>query len=1586
MYVRYLLVMVLAVASMLLFSASEAAAQNSVPRFCYRGVCHASLGAAEAAMREHAGLLGPYIRKDSSAISSGNSLGVFSDITYIVPNQVPVKWNPPIYVIDGWDSSTGICTPSNDPLHPGYCIDKDEMVEGYFQSLKRSSPQCQYTNEGIVGSFATPFAYLRSSNGIGIVGTTALNVTEKLTYTIQCPGWPAPDARYAEISRNQTYMCNSGFWPEIANNPIYHGSGTLTVEWPLICTAGNPKLYIQVQRVTQTKSCEVNANPCYPATGDKAREEVDFEFAGQPFARYYHSLGQIQSPARLGINWSHTYSDFLASPHMNLKTRVSEQGYLQTFTSEGRGDQSSGDVLIKTSGSTGTLRQADGTRRHYTVDGVLVAVETGTPATSVSLSYTSAGALDSVTDGAGRSLRFAYAGGYLKSIMLPDGAIFHYTHDSQGNLTSVQRPDGSVRSYLYAESGLVQSIGTNLMTGIANDSERYASFSYSADERVLSSALHIDAGLVDEIKITYNTDGSASSIGNLGQIKKYAIGGGQYRGITGIEDSLGSRSIIYDAQGRMTSKTDPLGNVTTLSYTDYSSGPISQVVTRTEESIGRVSRVTRDANNRVVEQRTSQKIPGGEELSTLSRQVHDAQGRLLFACQYDVKQPADYVCGSVAAAPANVRQIQNTYCTEAEVAATPALCPLAGLQLSERDPAGVVTRFEYYAANDAGCDGSGNCRYRKGDLSAEIDALGRRTEYLEYDAAGRSLQVRGIDGRVVEQLYDAVGRVLSETLKGDAPSNDRIRLYEYNSAGQVTRIVEPDGAWTRMHYDTANRLVAVEDATGNRINYVLDAAGNQVREEVRDSSGALKSFLDRTFDISGRMITIAGAAGHATQLRYDANSRLLTSEDPLGTVSSSSYDGSGRPIRKVDDVGGINAETRYEYAANGQIERVFDAKGLQTTYLYDGFGQLETQVSPDTGTTRFTYDRRGDTLTRTDARGVMASHAYDAIGRRVSVRYADPAADVQYVYDQPSALCQAGERAGAGRLASVIDGSGRTDYCYNAMGDLVRRVQQAEGQALVLRYVYVPSGRLRSMTYPDGSVVDYEYDALGQASSLAVTPVGGARQVLLRDTNLLPFGPQQSWTYGNGRTLDSSFDMDYRPVSISDGRDGLDVRLGFDSVGNITSLADKVPLDQGAVLNYDALGRLTAFKDAQTGVAIEQYSYDATGNRLTFSNATGVQQYMYAPDSHRLMAVDGLARTYDAAGNTLNIGSEWEYAYDLANRLGAATRVGAAQVVYRHNAAGQRVLQQTGAERIFHLHGEGGEWLGSYDANGVPSQQVVWLGSRPVGLIQAGKVLYVEPDHLGTPRTVIDPERDTAVWHWSLLGEGFGSGLPAEDPDQDGLAQKFDLRFPGQRSDHGSGLNYNYFRDYDPSTGRYAESDPLGLAAGGSTYGYVSGQPIGMSDPLGLVQWDGTVRGAGLSAGIGGGIYLFSLTSECVNGERATAEVIALGPMIGVGAKSLPPVAYTTSEVKLNDKLSRPDPNVLNGWFSMWMAGAALGRGYSVAMIQLGGSGGSLQGPEQSGAWTHFSHGPTRGFEFGAGGISGSSTVTKFSKERCECN
>lgn len=125
------------------------------------------------------------------------------------------------------------------------------------------------------------------------------------------------------------------------------------------------------------------------------------------------------------------------------------------------------------------------------------------------------------------------------------------------------------------------------------------------------------------------------------------------------------------------------------------------------------------------------------------------------------------------------------------------------------------------------------------------------------------------------------------------------------------------------------------------------------------------------------------------------------------------------------------------------------------------------------------------------------------------------------------------------------------------------------------------------------------------------------------------------------------------------------------------------------------------------------------------------------------------------------------------------------------------------------------------------------------------------PEHLNTPR-LIENQAQQAVWRWDQQ-EPFGNTVPDENPS--GLGT-FDLplRLPGQYFDKETNLNYNYFRDYDPSIGRYGESDPIGLRGGINTYAYVAGNPVSFSDPTGellpivLVP---ALTGTGMSAGTG---------------------------------------------------------------------------------------------------------------------------------------
>jgi RHS repeat-associated protein len=146
----------------------------------------------------------------------------------------------------------------------------------------------------------------------------------------------------------------------------------------------------------------------------------------------------------------------------------------------------------------------------------------------------------------------------------------------------------------------------------------------------------------------------------------------------------------------------------------------------------------------------------------------------------------------------------------------------------------------------------------------------------------------------------------------------------------------------------------------------------------------------------------------------------------------------------------------------------------------------------------------------------------------------------------------------------------------------------------------------------------------------------------------------------------------------------------------------------------------------------------------------------------------------------------------------------------------------------YFVYDEAGHVIGEYDSSGNPIQEHIYLGNRPVAVAvtQSGttNVDYVTTDQLNTPRVVTDSGANI-LWSWN--SDPFGNGQSTA------TSLNYNLRFPGQYFDAETGHNYNYFRDYDPTMGRYLESDPIGLQGGINTYLYVRDNPITLVDPKG---------------------------------------------------------------------------------------------------------------------------------------------------------
>jgi len=235
--------------------------------------------------------------------------------------------------------------------------------------------------------------------------------------------------------------------------------------------------------------------------------------------------------------------------------------------------------------------------------------------------------------------------------------------------------------------------------------------------------------------------------------------------------------------------------------------------------------------------------------------------------------------------------------------------------------------------------------------------------------------------------------------------------------------------------------------------------------------------------------------------------------------------------------------------------------------------------------------------------------------------------------------------------------------------------------------------------------------------------------------------------------------------------------------------------------------------------------------------------------------------------------------------------------------------------------------IGNHNAN---------TSSAPVNiqLNRAPALHFIEADHLNTPR-LIENQTQQAVWRWDQQ-EPFAVTVP--DENQSGLgAFEFPLRFAGQYADKETNLHYKYFRDYDASIGRYAESDPLGLGGGINTYLYSGASPLTRIDPSGLVDWTGYQFA--FASGFGAGYSQMDLFSECKCGRRYHIVVHGIGGAASVGVR----LSATISEVTLDDGSACPDPTAFMGGYGSVSAGGTVNalpmRGGSIVGIGARGPG-----------------------------------------------
>jgi RHS repeat-associated protein len=221
---------------------------------------------------------------------------------------------------------------------------------------------------------------------------------------------------------------------------------------------------------------------------------------------------------------------------------------------------------------------------------------------------------------------------------------------------------------------------------------------------------------------------------------------------------------------------------------------------------------------------------------------------------------------------------------------------------------------------------------------------------------------------------------------------------------------------------------------------------------------------------------------------------------------------------------------------------------------------------------------------------------------------------------------------------------------------------------------------------------------------------------------------------------------------------------------------------------------------------------------------------------------------FDAQGNiTQTHGKTLVYAPD--QRLSQINQGGNEIARYRYDAFGQRIGKTTQSGTTYYDYDPAGQLLNQSDT----PANYVYLDGEPLaradywpydwsGSVQYWPIHYYHNNPVGAPLKTSSNYRNVT---WNAQLDPFGKAQSINPT----ITQN--LRFPGQYYDAETGWHYNMQRYYDPDTGRYLQSDPIGLRGGVNTYAYVGNNPLRYIDPLGLytevVVWN--------SVGIGSSSY-----------------------------------------------------------------------------------------------------------------------------------
>jgi RHS repeat-associated protein len=487
-------------------------------------------------------------------------------------------------------------------------------------------------------------------------------------------------------------------------------------------------------------------------------------------------------------------------------------------------------------------------------------------------------------------------------------------------------------------------------------------------------------------------------------------------------------------------------------------------------------------------------------------------------------------------------------------------------------------------------------------------------------------------------------------------------------------------------------------------------------------------------------------------------------------------------------------------------------------------GRVVATTSPDTGTTVFAYDEAGNLALKTDAKGVTTQYDFDALNRLTTIDFPLDA-DITYSYDEGT--------NGKGHRTGMTDASGSTSFAYDSRGRLVDKTSTLNDYPTVsyqLTRTFTPGSRLFQVTYPSGRSVNYyRYRDSGKIK-LVTTPhiYNGWQKILMNNITYYPFGGIKSMSTGYGTRIYNQ-QSECGCVEAANPGEPMEQTYTYYDDGNLDTISGTTTSWFNQDFDYDNLGQLNK---AIGTYGTADFTYDRVGNRQSRTIDGQAESYLYFSGTNLLQSVTGTETvnyTYDSNGNPTGIGNR-VYNYNQNNQL-VQVQDGGVITDYAYNGLGQRVLKDVGGViTIFH-YDFGGNIIGESQTDGSFFAEYIYRGRSRVAQVDTatGEIYYYQNNHLGTPLMLVD-KTNTVVWEADY--KPFGDADVNQISSVSGVTNNF--RFPGQYYDEETGLHYNYFRYYDPKTGRYLTADPIGQIGGINLYIYVLNNPVNLVDIFGL--------------------------------------------------------------------------------------------------------------------------------------------------------